>query len=607
MRVATRSGALDDTCIGPYSASPQSSRMVVTGEGSLFDYSLSGRGMRIYDGGSLLVTNGATARFGTSVTVMKVDGNPGGAIRVAGADSSLELGIPGAEGEAVLSVDGGEDSLLELDGGTVKANLATRRISVYLGQNGGRFGTLRLRGGTFDTGTNGLVRVGMLGSGFLDVSGGELTGCQYIEIAERTGATGPTTNHFRQTGGYVEAFNGVYCKQAADPQRHVFVELLGGVLCAHRMAGGGGVLTPEKDHSQFYANGGVLRSTDTGCYSESGPFIYGFNSIKLGPKGLTLDIRGRSNIRQRFTDAEGEEGRLFVTGPSTYATVWFEAPDGGDNAELVLCSLPTVAIGNTMTNWQTTVVVTNGAVLDVSCVDRLSLKGLSLGNAVSSGEVRLAATNRLSLSGIVPQRAVFRMVGAFEADTDYPLIKVKGRMGAEQTLSWKGSEVCGDVPSGCSPRLGSVYCADDDMTTLVFRFEQRREPAQSNVWTGASGAEGASWTNAACWSQGVPTAESIVEFASGGAELARHRRRSGIARSVGVFVGARLRHFRRRASLLRRRRCRRVHHGCGRRPSHRRAGRSGRGYLLESCGRIVADVRRESRLLGRGAAGERRP
>lgn len=538
MRVNTHSLATTDVKIGPYTASPQTSVMTITGPGSLYDYSLSSRGMGVYDGGGFVVSNGATAHLRPSLSVSGVAGNPGGFIRVVGEGSTLKFGSPESVGTPTISVSGGEDSRFELDGGLVRSYYSNRRLTCELGQLTGSFGTLRISGGTLDMGgsadgeTNGYIRVGMAGSGFLDVSGGEIIGCASIEIAERDGETGPTTNRYRQTGGYVEAIkSGLMCKKAANPQRHVFVELLGGVLCTYRLSGGAGRNNPEADLTDFYADGGTIRSTVSGCYHETWPFFYGFNNVQLGPKGLTLDIKGRSNIVQRFTDGEGETGRLYVTGQSTYTTVWFESPDGGDNAELVVGSLPVAAIGNAMTNWQTTVVVTNGAAFDVSAVGRLSLKGLSLGDEVSAGEVRLAATNRLVLANIIPRNAVFRMIGDFSADTDYPLITVKGAMTADQILLWKGSTVNGAVSSDCVPRLGCVYSAEDDETTLVFRFEKAVAPSGSNVWSGTSDGDVASWTNSASWSAGVPTAASKVEFSSDDAAVS-----SALSVDGGVFA-----------------------------------------------------------------------
>lgn len=517
MQVDATGAASSDFTVGAGAVSPQSSVLTVTGAGSLIDCSASNRGMKINDGGALVVTNGGCARMKTGLSISKVEGNPGGVIRVAGEYSSLEFGAEGGSGEAVLTVDGGEESVFEQTGGRTKSNHQGRRISVYLGQNGGRCGTLRISGGTFDMGeggTHGLLRVGMAGSGTLDVSGGSIVGCGNIALAERDGATGLTTNVFRQTGGYVEALDsGVTCNKAADAKRHVFIELLGGTLCAYRISGGAGADNPEKDHTEFYADGGTLISGPNGLYHVTYPFFYGFNRVELGEKGLTLSVRGTCNVKQRFTNRKGATGRLFVTGNSA-CQIWFEGPDGGDNAELVVGGA-TARIGNAMTNWQTTVVVTNGACFDVSAVDRLSLKGLTLGSAVSPGTVRVAPTNRVSMAAFAFEKAIINLDGAFLRDTDYPLFTVEGQIDGDGILAWRSADVTGAVPSGCVPRFSFTYSEADDATTVTLRIEESVEPDRQNVWSGAAGGQSAFWGNPDCWSDGVPTASSRVELSSG--------------------------------------------------------------------------------------------
>ena len=433
---------------------------------------------------------------------------------VSGENSSLLFCNEGGTEEVQMRIDGGENSVFEQSGGEVKCLSASGKMSVSLGQNLANNGVFKISGGTFDMGTAeapGSFAVGEKGSGVLEVSGGSILDCSGISLASKGPAGGVTTNVFRQTGGYVETgSSGLGIGQATDPNRNTSVELLGGVLVGKRIMGGGDVASTATLYPKFYANGGTFRALTDGCYHKTYPFVYGLSALELGPKGLTLDIRSKCNVTQRFTNRAGETGRLFITGSGT---ICFDAPDGGDNSELVLGE-PTTVIESAMTNWQTRVVVANGANLSVVDATGLSLKELVLGDDVSVGQLTLGPSTRLSLSSAEIKNLQINLSGAFVSDTDYPVVTVKGELAADGALAWKGANVTGTKPAGCVARLGVAYSSADGKTTLSIRFEQSEEPSVENEWIGAAGGENVSWENPDCWSAGVPDGKSIVTLSS---------------------------------------------------------------------------------------------
>ena len=512
LRANSSAAATDDFYIGPKDTSPQVHRFVVTGAGSKLDYHDSNRGMGVNNGGVLEIADGGTVHVKSSLSTKLVAGNPGGVIRVAGEGSSLLFGNAGGTEEGLICIDGGPDSAFEQDGGEVKCLSTGGKLSVYLGQARVNEGVFKMSGGTFRMGdtAHGPFRVGECGSGTLEVSGGNILGLSGVLLAQKSSEGGVTTNVFRQTGGYIEGGqDGITIGQATDPNRNTSVELLGGVMVGKRIIGGGGVAPTATLYPKFYANGGTFRALDEGCYHKTYPFLYGFSALELGPKGLTLDVRSRCNVTQRFTNRAGETGRLFVTGSGT---VCFDAPDGGDNAELVLGA--SAVCESALTNWQTRVVVANGANLSVADSTRLAFRELVLGDDASVGQLTVSPTTRLSLSALELKNLQISLSGTFAADTDYPVIAVKGELSAAEAFAWKSASVSGTKPTGCVIRLNVIYSPDDDRTTLSIRFETAEAPSVTNEWTGAAGGENVSWKNPDCWSAGVPDLRSIVTLSS---------------------------------------------------------------------------------------------
>ena len=204
IRVNSSRGASADSAIGSSTTSKQISRLVISGAGSLFDYSNSNRGFVVYDGGEVVITNAGTFNVNTSISLNNTEGNSPGAIRLSGEGSQFLFGDSSRDAEVTLYINGGDDACFEQTGGEIKSNFQCKRLSVYIGSSEGESGVLKISGGKLDMGegaTHGLMRVGMAGSGRLIVSGGSIVGCDRIEVAERDNNGAATTNLIDRQAG----------------------------------------------------------------------------------------------------------------------------------------------------------------------------------------------------------------------------------------------------------------------------------------------------------------------------------------------------------------------------------------------------------------------
>ena len=478
--------------VGANAESFRERRVVVEGDGTALDASRVGS-MRIASGGVLCISNDATVVTRSSFTV---DGIGAGTARVD-VCSGGKLLVPGTGTSPTPSIGYSAQGTLVVDGGLMGLVSSDASANIYIGQTATGFGTLVVRDGTLAVGPAGNIRVGMEGSGVLEVHGGKVTSSK-ISVATAAG-TGYTTNMYVQTGGVVDLTSsaggqgGFYCSNATDAKRTIGVVLDGGELTVLRLSGGGSA-SPDVGAnivSTLSADGGKLSQTATGSWSW--PLIYGFASASLGSKGLVVDAKScKAYISQRFTNKPGQEGRLVLTGNSN-AEFRFNASDG-DNAYLV-CAAATTFFEAGLTNWQTTAVVTNGAKLNLASCTDIAMKGLSLGDAVSKGELVVGPNTRLSLSSLSVQNAWITLSGAFSSSSTYPLLTVKGRMSASDAAAVRGIGISGSVPSGRFARLDAEYDGEADATvfSIVFRLASDPDP-ESVVTLDEAGAGGKTYT-----------------------------------------------------------------------------------------------------------------
>ena len=463
-------------------------RVVVEGDGTALDASRAGL-MRIASGGLLCVSNAATVVSKLSFTVdgvgagtARVDVCSGGQLLVSGTGTSPTPSI-GPSARGTLVVDGGHMGLVNGDASA----------TIYMGQYATGFGTLVVRDGTLALGPAGDIRVGMKGSGILEVHGGSVTGTK-IQLATDV-ASGATTNRYLQTGGTVKVdadIGGFGVVKDTDSNRTISVTLDGGVLATTRCSGGSSKTADVAAGAvaTFSADGGTLRGLASGSWDW--PFMYGFKKAELGDGGLTIDAQTFTlPIVQRFTNKQGEDGRLVLTG--TTGAFKFNVNDG-DNAYLV-CAAATTFFESGVTNWQTTAVVTNGAKLNLASCTGIAMKGLLLGDAVSKGELVVGPNTRLSLSSLSVQNAWITLSGAFSSSSTYPLLTVKGRMSASAAAAVRGIGISGSVPSGRFARLDAEYDGEADATvfSIVFRLASDPDP-ESVVTLDEAGAGGKTYT-----------------------------------------------------------------------------------------------------------------
>lgn len=514
--------------IGYNGATERSREMVVDGVGTELDVRYADQ-VQVTENGMLTVTNGATF-IPKSLFTVSAKADKSARLRVTGAGSKLLY--PATDTIAVVS--GKESSCFEVDdGGSVRPEFSDKGLTFYIGQNADESGVVLIKGGELDMGARGgsNVRIGMIGSGCVDVRGGVVTNVDQMVLAV-SAATGVTTNIYRQTGGDVYVKTWLSASNVSDKNRDIRVILDGGVLHTPRVTGGGGVDASGPIGSKLGADGGTVRATKDDT-SATYPWFSGFASAQLGPKGLTLDVASYSDlITQRFTNKPGQSGRLMIVG--TTGTAYFNCNDG-DNAELVCASAKTVFQPG-VTNWQTTVVVTNNASFSVANCGNLSLMGLSLGNATSSGKITVAPATRIALKTLKVARVEFVLSGTFNAATEYPLLAVAGHLDEETSFRLKSAAFSGSVPSGFVPQFVFAYDDTAKATTVTLCFVQAAPPTVENVWRGATGETPADWSDAKNWSAGVPDRTSIVTLKDEQIGIARTVTLSTPCASLGALA-----------------------------------------------------------------------
>ena len=502
---ASRASSANGYCyIGETVQSFRTRRVVVDGEGSLFDASRSSL-MRASSGGVFCVTNAGTIISCAGMYSADGVGSATGRIDVCKGGKLIAKGSSGST--CVIGSSG--IGYMTLDGGSIECADDCPKKIFYLGQYASGFGTLAVLGGKMKLPVGSEIRVGLVGSGVMNVEGGEI-------VADKIGlatseATGPTTNIFRQASGTITLTSnvgGISVSQGKDSRRTVKVILDGGQTSGMRIMGGGGVDVSPEAVSVLSADGGSF--SGIAANSWNWPFVSGFARAELGEKGLTLNAKTFNQpITQRFTNKPGELGRLILCSEPN-GQFEFRSNDS-DNAELVVAST-TAKFDAALTNWMTTVVVTNGSKLNLSATKKLSLSGLSIGDSVSFGNLIVGPETQISLSSISLPKAVLSLSGSFSADASYPLFFVKGELSPIQIQTVCSVPIDGSVPSGRFARIEASYDSEACETVFSLVFPVAVEPTEENVWTAAMQGGLKSWNDSANWSDGVPTSSSVVKL-----------------------------------------------------------------------------------------------
>ena len=164
---------------------------------------------------------------------------------------------------------------------------------------------------------------------------------------------------------------------------------IGTAICANRTAG--------SDPSCYLS--GVTTEIST---TDASGFIYNFSTVKLGTGGFTaysVHPLQAYSVTQRFTDAPGEEGRLSFA--SQYPNLAYTLKDSASDESYLVASKAVVkmAVG---ANHYSHVVVTNGSTFTTQGgAMSLTLRGLTLGNAVSAGTLALDVGDAIRIEGPV--------------------------------------------------------------------------------------------------------------------------------------------------------------------------------------------------------------
>lgn len=513
LNTASRSDAAGYCFVGANAWTPRERRVLVDGEGSLFDASKSSL-MRVGGGALFCVTNGGTLKVRGSYSV---DGSGSATGRVNVAEGGrIEYGV-GRTSCTTVSGSYGTGSLT-VNGGVLAPSQGCCTNVLYLGQYDGSYGEFIVRSGTVDFGDDSEASIGMVGSGLFEVSGGEVFG-ERIRLAS-SASVSPASSVYRQTGGTVTLAggdSGIYASYVRNEGRRVAVQLDGGRITCLRMAGGGGFDVASDVISTFSADGGTFAALSP--TSEEYPFFYGFARAELGEKGLTLDANGFGMlVMQRFTNKEGQDGRLVLTGKSGS---FFEfGVSDSDNSYLV-CASASAVMRAAVTNWLATVVVTNSMSLDLSQSGELRLEGLVLGNTRTVGNLVVGPGTRVTLSTLDVSSGWITLDGEFSSGTEYPVLTVTGEMPQDDVQAVMRAGISGDFPAGYYPVFEPLYDEESGCTVFTLVFKESSEPSVANVWQGASGESATLWNEPANWSGGTPDGADVVTFSSGSQDAAK--------------------------------------------------------------------------------------
>ncbi len=327
---------------------------------------------------------------------------------------------------------------VKIAGGTMKVfarpDRPTESSFIYLGTPEGGYGIFNIEGGSLiDSDSNG-IQIGYKGSGEMNVSGGSVSA---LRIHLGTYAlSSSVTNRFVQTGGLVDIpwYSDPYGITAAEKAgRTGLVRLDGGVMQCGRFYGGLGI-------GLFSANGGKIVTKGA-----TANFFYGFAEAKIGAQGLEIESDYAVTAAQDFVDAEGEEGRLVLSGSGVKTL-------SGTGTEL---SRVEVVGGSAVLPAAArfgTVVAKNGAGVAFDGPVAAGTVGvLELGDANTVGVLTVKEGETLSFGSIVVSNAYVVLDGEFPSggtSTEYPLVTCTGEMSAESKAAWTRAIAVGGITEG---------------------------------------------------------------------------------------------------------------------------------------------------------------
>lgn len=305
--------------------------------------------------------------------------------------------------------------------------------------------------------------------------------------------------------------------------RAVFLECNGGVLRADRLYGwnGASVRKPESGGlAALRADGGRIEAK-----TPQSAFMIFLDEARVGREGLTLHAEQEVSLCAPWADLDGAEGagRLVLSGAGTkrlYGRLKDSltqqlCANGALTNGVTVCAGGTVLLAEDVPV-DTRLVVTNNAVVSFEGSSReIALKGLTLGDAVSGGTLRLDPGSRLHVSGplALSSHAVLDFTSSPEpADYDFLTVDRSVEIDEATRTAWARMFIAAGRQQG---RSYTFSVSEDASGNHVFRLQVAvAEPlSETTTWQG----EGTDWETSENWSAGTPGPRTQAAFSSAAA------------------------------------------------------------------------------------------
>ena len=435
-------------------------------------------------GGTIKFGGGSTWNFGSALAVASGTVAPSCATALVHvANGTLAIGSDASKASFILGNGPNAYAELRVEGDDAKVDLyasAHQHVGYSANSTKGSVGVINILGGetTFhegnswrvylgsgNAGVTGIVNVAggkftveggyglgvQYGVGFINVSGGELN-VRCMPICSESSAsaaesvvcqTGGKIVVTKYTGSYRGGgmFDGVQITTNDKTNRKARLVLDGGVLEANMILGGPSArVNGGTGYAAFEADGGTIRVNGTANW-----LLETFDEAKLGEKGLVIESDHAATIRQAFTDKDGVNGRLVLSGSGV------KTLSGASTVSEIAISGGTVSFDAAACP-QSVVVVTNNATVDFDGgASGGNLKGLKIGDGTSPGNLAISSDETFAVSGDIDLSNV-RLVlsGDFAAGSTHTMITATGNISAGSVQAWREAFVVSGLPDGLS-------------------------------------------------------------------------------------------------------------------------------------------------------------
>lgn len=377
------------------------------------------------------------------------------------------------------------------------AEVEVTGYGLYIGGAVGSEGLMTMNGGKLTISMNEGLLIGQSGRGTYIQNGGEVTTVQV-----RTGwqSTAGEEHTFIMNGGKLRITtvdNNVGFNICDGGGADGTVILNGGEMYLPRIRGWNGT-----GFSKLVGNGCKLFAT-AGVTGK--PFMNKISDATLTARGLAINSMGFNiEIDQDFTDAEGEEGMLLLTGDGNKTI-----KSASHQATLVLAGGTTIFAEGA--DQESHLIVTNSATLKMN--GALNVNALTLGTdglaniSYSAGDVIVCASEptlgicAITLNETLPEGL-------------HPIIVSKGVVSAATQSAWNGKVfiTAGDA-NGYDYIFDTSYDEVKDETTFYLNVTTTQPLDAATIWQG----ETSQITDALNWGGALPLSTGVAEFGANGA------------------------------------------------------------------------------------------